>query len=493
MPRLILDNRLITLEGVHISVIKAIKEVTSYLVAGHRFAPSFKSGFWDGRTHLLTFSEKRGYTVPIGMLEDVAEVLKEWKVDYDVVDLRKVHTERRKINWNENIQLRNYQLEAVLSVTRDIRKARLFGNGIIKMPIRSGKTKTAARIISILGHSTLFIVPSQMLLYQTISSLEEALCTEIGIIGDSEFDPKFITVATAQTLTLLRGRRYKDKHGKWKTVPRDPRYADLIKRIDVIIADEFHHFKGTGEWHKTIQDFDARFKIGLSATALLDNKREQSMGVIWLKASCGPIRIDVPSSRLIKDGFLMRQNVLVYPIRKPDNIAHMKWSQTLRRRGIVANEYRNDRIAALAHQFAHRMKVLVVSNSLEQIQMIVDALESRGAQYGVVVGKHQKHKRQEVIDDYLSGDFNILIGTVFGEGIDIPEIECVINAEGGRDAKATIQRMRNMTIAEGKTEATLIDFMDHTNSYFTKHSKERLKVYRSESEFSVTVKESSDD
>ena len=81
----------------------------------------------------------------------------------------------------------------------------------------------------------------------------------------------------------------------------------------------------------------------------------------------------------------------------------------------------------------------------------------------------------------------MLLGTVFAEGVDIPEVEVVINAEGGRDAKATMQRMRNMTVAEGKNRALLIDFMDEFNPYLQKHSMERLKVYRSIPEFNVEV------
>ena len=87
----------------------------------------------------------------------------------------------------------------------------------------------------------------------------------------------------------------------------------------------------------------------------------------------------------------------------------------------------------------------------------------------------------------VEGEYNVIVGSVIGEGVVIPTIEVVINAEGGKDIKNTIQRQRNLTISEGKKEAVLIDFMDEMNKIFRKHSKERLDVYQEEDAFTVTV------
>jgi len=78
-----------------------------------------------------------------------------------------------------------------------------------------------------------------------------------------------------------------------------------------------------------------------------------------------------------------------------------------------------------------------------------------------------------------------LIGTVFKEGVDIPEIEVVINAEGGKDAKMTVQKMRNLTPHHGKTEAIYVDFYDMMNPYFETHSKARLAEYKAEPAFAI--------
>ena len=84
---------------------------------------------------------------------------------------------------------------------------------------------------------------------------------------------------------------------------------------------------------------------------------------------------------------------------------------------------------------------------------------------------------------------DVLLGNVLSEGIDLPCVNVVINAEGGKDDKVTVQRQRNLTIADGKTEAIFVDFLDETNPHLLKHSKARRKMYESESEFEVEVVE----
>lgn len=487
--RLIIGNRFTQLEGLKRKHKRELEKATSYLVAGFMYSPSFKRGWWDGKEHLLTFSNKHGYRVPTGLLGDVAAKLNEMGVRYELVDDRPPLGKRRKLRWNSDVKLRPYQGEAVRSVTLDLLNSEsevgrlMLGVGTLKMPARSGKTKTAAKVIQTLGCRTVFIVPSQMLLYQTVAAFRECFPDEsIGQIGDGVWDEQFITVATIQTLSAARGRR---KDGDKPAVPPDPRYKPLIRRTDVMVDDELHHIKGGGEWHKVVHDFNCRFKIGLSATIYPNNKTEQERGIIWARAVCGPIRIDIDESRLIREGWLMKQHVRVYTIKKPTNINSLKWSDTLRRLAIIENESRNRKIALIAQELSKKMRTVIICNRLEHINNICEQMDILGLRFETITGRDSRPRRDDKVECFAAGEFNILIGTVLGEGVDIPEIEVVINAEGGRDAKATVQRMRNMTIHEGKKLALLIDFYDDTNDYFRKHSQERLEVYEGQPEYDV--------
>ncbi|MGD9749358.1 MAG: DEAD/DEAH box helicase [Acidimicrobiia bacterium] len=513
MLRLILDTQHVTIRGASLKVLKKLEHVTSYLVAGHYMSPAFRARRWDGREHLMVHRGGRRYA-PIGLYQDIRAALDEAGVEYVVKRRRAPERERVEYVWNDTIKLRPYQKAAV----RAFCAAPDQGRGILKMPIRSGKTKTAARIIYRLQARTLFMVPSQMLLHQTAESLAHSLPgAEIGVIGDGEWQPGDVTVATVQSLVRARGgtmktckgnalrdedtgmliedsfssepcpcSRKRCKGGHRFRTPVDPRYTELMESHDLVVFDECHHLSGSA-WHDVFMDSPARFRLGLSATVFLDHAKEVEKGVIWLKACCGGVKYEVEMSNLIEQGFLLRQHVQVHKVEEPKGREDEGWSKALPHELIYTNEYRNRLIIKLAQKAladGYR-NVLLATSSLHQVRALDALLDSAGLDHGVIVGATPKPSRKLIVEQLKRGDFQVLLGTVLSEGVDIPEIECVINAEGGLDIKKTIQRMRNLTPAEGKTRSLMIDFWDATNTYLRKHSRARLKTYKSESAFKV--------
>lgn len=481
MIRLEADNRFVYIRGAGRKTMRRLEKATSYLVAGFMFSPAFRKKVWDGREHLLKYKAGAGggYRVPLGMLGDLIKTLEFWEKPFKLDNSgRRSPKSKVKYSWNDSIVMRDYQEAAVEAILAkgDI-NAWHYGSGIIKMPIRSGKTKTAARLINRLGVRALFIVPSQMLLHQTRAALEDALVMKVGSIGDSEWNEADVTVATIQSIAAARGS---------KTLAKRKLYKALSQNYDLIIWDEAHHLRGEVN-HAVMLAFDAPYKVGLSATVYFDNDRETEKGVIWLKACCGDIKIDIPTSKLIREGHLMQPDVLLYRVDKP-NLLRARWSKTLQNMAVYENEHRNQLIIRLAaEQLDAGLNVLIVTNRKNQAALLSDELDSRAIKHRVITGEDGKEDRADKASDFAAGRVKVLIGTVFGEGVDIPSIECVINAEGGRDLKATVQRMRNLTPSSGKTQAVFIDFIDVTNGYFAEHSKERIAAYRSEDAFKVRI------
>lgn len=457
-------------------------------MAGFMYSPAFqaKPRRWDGKEHLMTFSPKRGYKIPSGLVGDVVRELKALGLKYIVECKYKRNGPKIEFEWNPNIVLRQYQNEAVEGVCSG--KKWEFGSGLLKMPIRSGKTKTAAGIIYRLRRRTLFIVPSQMLLHQTRESLEESLMMKVGILGDGNWEVEDVTVATIQTLAKHAGGT--KKVGKKRiTIPPDEQFVKIARWFDFVIFDESHHLVGD-VWHAVVMGFDCRFKLGLSASIHLENEREWERGVIWLKACCGDVRYEVGTEYLVEQGFLLQQNIELIVQREPTGYEGWGWGQELLNELIYENDFRNRRIVEkTAEKVGAGLKVLIISNRHNQLIELNRMLMDADIGHAVVVGGDSTKSRKEKVRAFLDDEIDVLLGTVFGEGVDIPEIECVINAEGGQDIKAAIQRMRNMTPADGKSEAVFIDFMDVTNKYFAKHSKARLKIYREEQAFSIRIVE----
>lgn len=466
MVKLTYDNREIRITGASLDLTDKLKAATSYPVAGAHFSAAYRSKRWDGRQHLVKLNKGGFLVAPIGLLPDIRKVLEKEGIQAKYVN-KAPPPEKNKLVWNPDVVLRDYQGEAIRAFVSGPSP----GRGILKMPIRSGKTKTAAGLIYVLGVRAIFVVPSLMLLNQTAESLAECFPkADIGRIGDGEWrEGADITVATVQTLSKNRGK---------------PHYKKLAASYGLAIFDEAHHLK-SDSGHEVMLDIDARYRLGLSATVYLDSKKENERGAIWLKASTGDIKYEVDMSMLIERGFLVRQNVKMIHIDKPD-LKKRGWSNEMRNLALYENEVRNQAIINICLEAVERERVtMIISSRMNQIAILTRMLHKAHLSHVVVTGKSTSVARQRMMASIKNGTCYIVMGSVFGEGVDVPEVEVLVNAEGGQDIKSTIQRMRNMTPAPGKSEATLYDFYDRTNDYLTKHSRARLKVYKSIKAFNI--------
>jgi len=478
------NNKYAYIRGARPGLVKDLEKLCSYLVAGFMHTVGFKNKRWDGKEHLLVFVPRKGHRVPAGLLRDVVERLDMRGKKYIIKCEKRWHNKKIRTTWNGNIVLRDYQNEAVEAITTG-RKWEV-GSGLLKMPIRSGKTKTAAGIIHTMKRRTLFIVPSLMLLHQTVESLNESLCTEVGIIGDGNWEPRDITVATVQTLARYSGGTIKQGK-KYIEIPPADKFVAISESFDMIIMDECHHLVAEN-WKNIVAGFNCRCKIGLSASIHFENSREVEKGAIWLKACCGDVRYEIPMQGLVEAGYLMKQQVELHKITEPQDYYEWRWSKELNDVLIYENEYRNALIAAIVEEKLDiKLKVLVISNRMNQLAELHSMLIARNIGHAVVTGQDAMSARKRKVKAFLKNEINVLLGTVFGEGVDIPEIECVVNAEGGRDVKRTIQRMRNMTPSDGKTAAVFVDFADLTHKHFAIHSRDRIDVYRAEPAFEVKI------
>ena len=76
--------------------------------------------------------------------------------------------------------------------------------------------------------------------------------------------------------------------------------------------------------------------------------------------------------------------------------------------------------------------------------------------------------------------------TIADEGLDVPALDTLILAGGGRSSTRAFQRIgRVLRLYKGKTRATVFDFDDKTNRMLQNHSKARMKYYRTEPRWNV--------
>ena len=484
--RLILDSRYAYLSGAPLELVKEISLASSFLVKGREHSSAYQDGYWDGRKRLVSMMRDGRIRIPIGLAQDAVDILTTYDEPCEITNIRREPEQSLRVSFDESV-LHPYQLDAVQRVTTLRGSLGLRGCGIIKMPPRSGKTLVGAAIIARLGVPALFVVPAKTLLYQAQRELSRRLGVEVGIIGDEEFELRDVTVATIQTLYSLRGGRRKSKNGTTKTIPTSSRYAEVFEGRELVIMDELHHLQ-SDEWRKVIQDSRATYRIGLSATVFLDHEQECELGVIWLRACTGDMLVDISVSDLIEQGYLVRPNVRLYPIRRPELNYWRRWSNELQRQAIFRNEYRNGKIVDVTAGLARQeMRTVIIANRHEQVDELCGLMRMAGLRFERVVGETPQRQREKAIARLCRQEIDVIIGTVFGEGVDIPEVDACVNAEGGYNIKKCYQRLRCLTPHNGKTKAVLVDFVDLMHPYFAAHSRDRLSVYRGERAFQITV------
>lgn len=114
------------------TVIRAVAKATSYFVAGYKYTPLFRQKKWDGRKHLYN---KRSKSFPTGLVQDVSDVLKKHKIDFDIDDHREVPEPAF-----EGFDLAGIVMEGKYSYQKSACEAAVEGKqGIIKVATGGGK------------------------------------------------------------------------------------------------------------------------------------------------------------------------------------------------------------------------------------------------------------------------------------------------------------------------------------------------------------------
>jgi superfamily II DNA or RNA helicase len=150
---------------------------------------------------------------------------------------------------------------------------------------------------------------------------------------------------------------------------------------------------------------------------------------------------------------------------------------------IVESRARNRAIAAQAGQWAAEgLSVLILVNQTAHGQELLELLPEAHFVHGGL----ESGVRRRCLEDLERKLRPILIATTLAdEGLDVPSLDAVILAGGGKSATRTYQRIgRTLRPAPGKTHARVLDFFDDL-PYLRQHSQARLNLYRQEPCFQI--------
>jgi len=353
-----------------------------------------------------------------------------------------------------DITLRSYQMDALAS-------AMACERGCLEMATGSGKTEVAAAIIKLLNKRTLFLVHTRDLLRQTHERFEARLGVTIGRYGDS-FNERNeqIVVATVQTISAALGKACNDTK-RW------------LREFEVLFMDECHH-ASANTWYKIgLLTHNAYWRYGLSGTVL----RRDELSNFKMLALFGPPIYQLQASDLIEQGHL--SPIAVEMLKNDEVVIGEKW-QKVYEDGVVRSAPRNSLVVdRAADAFIKGRSVMILVRQIEHGHILQRMLVNQRHLPAVFLsGQSHSEDRGRAIYDYNSGQrFIIIASTIFDEGIDLPAVNTLILAGGGKSEVKTIQRVgRGLRKKQDNSTLMVYDFMD-ASKFLRKHSLHRRVTY----------------
>lgn len=428
------------------SALALIRGICRARPKGYQYMPKFRAKHWDGYVSLMSTVA----SFPSGLVEMVKCGLEEkgYRVNL-VYAYNKCTYTTVTDDFLDGITLRKYQVDAANALLSA-------GRGVAKMATNSGKTEVMAALIKAIGfRKTLVLLHREELLYQTAERFSKRLGIEVGMIGDGNWQPKNVTVAMIQTL------------------------ASKLKKFDpagntLLMIDECHHAP-SARMLDAMQRIPGQFRFGFSGTPLSNDV----LSDMKLIAYTGEIVVEVSNDFMIEEGFSAKPVINISIVEDLDDSNwEMPYSDAYDRL-IVNNETRNKRIAELAKSSSGTVLILI-----ERIAhgKILKKLISKSV---FISGSDTTEKRQKALHKMNDGGVYIAT-TIFDEGIDVPNINTLILAGGGRSYHKMLQRIGRGLRKKSDNRLVVYDFIDDTNFYLLRHSQRRIDVYAEEG-FETTV------
>lgn len=337
-------------------------------------------------------------------------------------------------------RLRGYQDEIIAEVRAHI--ARGTTRILIQSPTGSGKTALTAFMLgsaSQKGHRCWFTVHRRELIKQSASTFGMVGIRHGVVAAGFAQDPRpLVQIAGIQTLA----RRF-----------------HRLAPPKIIVWDEAHHV-AAASWSVVHNSFPRSIHIGLTATP----ERLDGRGLgNWFD-----VMVRGPNvAELIEAGYLSPYRLFAPPPPQALESVHTRAGDFLSKEASAVMRGRTVIGDALGHYRKHAggKRAVVFCCDIEHSRAVVTAFNAAGIPAAHVDGETPAEERDGAILGFQAGHLKILSNVeLFGEGFDLPAIECAILLRPTYSTALYLQQVgRALRICEGKTQAVILDHAG--NSY----------------------------
>lgn len=375
------------------------------------------------------------------------------------------------------------------------------GRGVVVMPTGTGKTEVALAVMTRTRVATLVVAPVRDLMHQWHRRILRSLGYDAGIVGDSFFNVRPVTVTTYDSAYA--------------------RMAEIGDYFGLVIFDEAHHLPGRC-YREAAMLCAAPMRLGLTATPERGDGRHEDMPALIgptvyrqeiseakgkTLADYDVVRIPVKlsdeeqwkyddASATVQRFFYLKQEEMKAQAGPGAKVAAYGWQD-------LCSESGKDPAARKA-QNAYYLKKSIEDRATEKLRVLEDLFRLHGGERVIVfagsnamaldvsrrflaptlLSHSRKQERREVLEGFASGRFPVLIANqVLDEGVDVPAAKVAVVIGGMGSTRQAKQRLGRILRRTGQARATLYEIVcqgtkDEERSRKRRRSDAYVKVKR---------------
>lgn len=316
----------------------------------------------------------------------------------------------------------------------------------------------------------------------TAKTLAQVLQERDGVVEQEASDilvNAIVEGTVKETYTSMKKALRKfEKERREKIFKKHNEVKALLDSAICFIVDECHH-ASSDTWYETLMTCqNAVYRIGLTGTV----DKSQPINVLRLEGCTGEVIIKISNDFLIGRGYSAKPTIFLEEVREPALKDSLSW-QEVYRLGIIENDYRNRKVVELvAEKYGEGKGVLVIVNWTSHGESLLEMLKQQGIPCEFTHGGRNSEDRERILQDLRYEKLKVLIATsILDEGVDVPGINVLVMAAGGKSFRQTLQRIgRGLRKKKDGSGLEVYDFLDYHHRLLAKHTKERLNYYRDE-------------
>ena len=255
---------------------------------------------------------------------------------------------------------------------------------------------------------------------------------------------------------------------------------EFLNQFEMVIIDECHHAAAKMIRESLLRLKNAAYRYYLSATPWRDHAAEEKL----LASAIGTeVIYELPPEEAIKYHSIAKPEFEMKSSPEPKTFMKdkKKWRDVLEF-GIIGNETRNSLIVEdTLKDYDDGRNIFIAVDEITHVEILKERFKAKGIEVDVVHGELPRKVNQETIERVGNRDQGICIGTMsVGEGTDMPNLDSVILASGGKSSIRFLQRIgrgARKGTEQNKKTFKVTDYFDWFHQTLMRHSMVRKSIF----------------